>query len=277
MLTYPGAHVDLLPRGNNPAPLVGRALYLHTNGGHSTSTARQLWAWIRRTPAAPRPHFQIDLDGKVTQGVPLDKRAACTRLADTFSWSVETADYGAATLGARGWSDAQVEALAALAAWLHHNNGLPLERLDKWDGAGIGGHCESEVLKDQRQIKYPNTTRARGKICPGAAKVGQLDLVIARAVEMAYPFAPDVRRWADWPDRAKPVLKDAASGDVVRYLTGVIRTLPSCGLLPVQGVWDAWTEAGVRLFQQAYGLVVDGWVGRQTWAAIDAHARKVAA
>lgn len=62
---------------------------------------------------------------------------------------------------------------------------------------------------------------------------------------------------------ARPTLRRGESDPLVA-------TIQSCCGVPPNGVFDARTEAAVREFQRAKGLVPDGIVGPKTWAAIDA-------
>ncbi|WP_238178450.1 peptidoglycan-binding domain-containing protein [Calothrix sp. 336/3] len=60
-----------------------------------------------------------------------------------------------------------------------------------------------------------------------------------------------------------PLLRFGHSGDSVRVLQ---KLLSSNGYaLPVDGSFDALTEAAVKAFQDQRNLVVDGIVGRNTW------------
>lgn len=67
-----------------------------------------------------------------------------------------------------------------------------------------------------------------------------------------------------------PVLVRGAEGDHVVKLQ---RALKAAGhyLLTIDGDFGAGTEGGVKTFQRARGLTVDGKVGAQTWAALEPH------
>lgn len=64
------------------------------------------------------------------------------------------------------------------------------------------------------------------------------------------------------------LLKTGSTGADVKYLQ---TTLVKLGYNPgsIDGIFGSKTYAAVRLFQKAYGLVVDGIVGKSTWDAID--------
>jgi hypothetical protein len=90
--------------------------------------------------------------------------------------------------------------------------------------------------------------------CPG-------DNVVARLA--------DLRR--DTPVTAplpRPQLRRGYQGLAVRCLQETLNEWGGVRLL-VDGDFGPVTEIGVRRFQQAFGLVVDGWVGGQTWAALE--------
>lgn len=63
------------------------------------------------------------------------------------------------------------------------------------------------------------------------------------------------------PSGRRPTLRRGDSGEFVKALQGRSGA-------PQTGVFDAVTEAAVRAFQRAHGLVPDGIVGPKTWAVI---------
>lgn len=92
----------------------------------------------------------------------------------------------------------------------------------------------------------------------------------------AWPiFDPDRQLWSLWPiNPAKPTLSRSRNTDqreAIRYLQGV---LAKAGTDPgrIDGLYGPRTERAVILFQRLYNLTPDGWVGRNTWQAIDRHA-----
>jgi hypothetical protein len=80
---------------------------------------------------------------------------------------------------------------------------------------------------------------------------------------------PEKGNWGNWPTTAKPAIALGASGEVVRYLQGVLRAKASATEIVVDGDFGPVTDGAVRRFQRFVGLIDDGKVGPQTWAAID--------
>ncbi|MGV8984165.1 C40 family peptidase [Clostridium sp.] len=64
------------------------------------------------------------------------------------------------------------------------------------------------------------------------------------------------------------ILRRGNTGDVVNYLQ---QSLTNLGYKPgsIDGIFGSTTEAAVRSFQIAKGLIVDGIVGNNTWTVID--------
>ena len=70
------------------------------------------------------------------------------------------------------------------------------------------------------------------------------------------------------PTPTHPTLKIGSTGSEVRYLqTSLTKLGYNPG--PIDGIFGPKTDAAVRSFQKSKGLVVDGIVGKNTWAAID--------
>ena len=64
------------------------------------------------------------------------------------------------------------------------------------------------------------------------------------------------------------LLKIGSTGADVKYLQTLLVKL-GFNPGPIDGIFGPKTDAAVRSFQKAYGLVVDGIVGTNTWAAIN--------
>jgi peptidoglycan hydrolase-like protein with peptidoglycan-binding domain len=67
---------------------------------------------------------------------------------------------------------------------------------------------------------------------------------------------------------AEPVLRKGATDPAVRDLQAALKAL-GFNPGPIDGVFATTTEAAVKAFQQARGIVVDGVVGKVTWINID--------
>jgi peptidoglycan hydrolase-like protein with peptidoglycan-binding domain len=67
---------------------------------------------------------------------------------------------------------------------------------------------------------------------------------------------------------AEPVLKQGASGEVVKQLQSALKDL-GYDAGAVDGKFGAQTERAVKAFQKAQGITVDGVVGDITWLNID--------
>ncbi|MEK6264807.1 MAG: LysM peptidoglycan-binding domain-containing protein [Clostridium sp.] len=71
------------------------------------------------------------------------------------------------------------------------------------------------------------------------------------------------------------LLRIGSTGADVKYLQTILVKLGyTAG--PIDGIFGPKTDSAVRSFQKAYGLVVDGIVGKNTWAAIDKALRPTA-
>jgi peptidoglycan hydrolase-like protein with peptidoglycan-binding domain len=80
----------------------------------------------------------------------------------------------------------------------------------------------------------------------------------------------------DEADQSEPELRNGSAGLPVRRLQSRMSAFQSQpdGGFPystggVDGRFAAKTEAAVKVLQQAYGIVVDGVVGHQTWQVVD--------
>jgi N-acetyl-anhydromuramyl-L-alanine amidase AmpD len=82
-------------------------------------------------------------------------------------------------------------------------------------------------------------------------------------------FDPVHFQWGLFPlDVHKATIQLNSNGDLVRYLQGVL-TKTKFYSAAIDGFFGNVTAQAVKAFQANKGLVVDGVVGPQTWAAID--------
>jgi peptidoglycan hydrolase-like protein with peptidoglycan-binding domain len=142
------------------------------------------------------------------------------------------------------------------------NKGLPT--------VSIGDTGEA-VCQAQRALRRtPDTTLVVDGI------FGPLTEAATKTFQQAEGLPPtgvvDEATWAALPDgNPMPVLREGATGDVVRNLQeilsegayGLWETTPQ----GVDGKFGPNTAASVRAFQTWAGLKVDGIVGQQTWDA----------
>jgi peptidoglycan hydrolase-like protein with peptidoglycan-binding domain len=73
----------------------------------------------------------------------------------------------------------------------------------------------------------------------------------------------------DEADQSEPILKKGSKGNPVRRAQSRM-TAAGYDTGGVDGIFGTKTESGVKTFQGAQGLDVDGIVGPATWAKIDA-------
>lgn len=87
------------------------------------------------------------------------------------------------------------------------------------------------------------------------------------------PFDPESAGYSMWPAKdPKPRLQSGSVGDAVRYLQSVVNN--ECQLAcTADGIFGPQTDEQVRAVQGWNKLTQDGWVGPDTWAAIDAYTR----
>lgn len=145
---------------------------------------------------------------------------------------------------------------------------------------------ETQIRKAQwlrDKLKYEGTLRMDvdqrpHRWMPGAQTACPGDVIMSRLTDIVKPYRPTgptplppyipaEGEWGLWPHVEKRAVRRGDVRPEVEYLNDVLRLLDGhkvCG-----SVFEAATERAVRTFQSKHGLVVDGWVGRQTWPALD--------
>ena len=98
-----------------------------------------------------------------------------------------------------------------------------------------------------------------------------------RAVRITPTVMTNIQRWLAsapiQPTVPRPVLRRGSSGPAVSELQvrlnlWIVQSGSSLAPLVVDGIFGSRTDAAVRAFQRARGLLVDGIVGPQTWGAL---------
>lgn len=74
-----------------------------------------------------------------------------------------------------------------------------------------------------------------------------------------------------WPHTAKAVIKQGSTGETVKYFQSVLKDKLGYAIA-TDGQFGKQTTDFAVWFQATHGLVADGIVGKNTWAAIDGYA-----
>lgn len=84
-------------------------------------------------------------------------------------------------------------------------------------------------------------------------------------------FDPEIGKWSLWPLVAKPDISPGKTGDIVRYLQGVLRNKAGQRQIgPIDGVFGRLTESGVVNVQTFFNIQApSGWVTRDVWRVVD--------
>lgn len=151
----------------------------------------------------------------------------------------------------------------------------PTDGLGPDDAANIGNHPKwGEFVKLvpvygfswESQDEPWHVRMVSGDTLPAAVLAWK-----AGAIGQLPAFDPDHQVWGLYPlNPNKRVVKVGSYGDDVKYLQGVLKLKAGQTRIgTLDGKFGPRTEAAVKAFQQYLGLVVDGWVGKQTWGWID--------
>lgn len=170
MSLYPGAVHKLLPESDTESDtqprITPRAIIHHSAGGKGS-----LYGWWQNPQSnGLECHFWIGDDGTVEQYMDTNVRADANGEANGFAISIETESTVHAS---EPWTAAQVEAIVALDDWLCRVHQIPRRLMTSPTGSGLAWHV---------QFGAPGPwTRARGKVCPGPARIAQMtDEIVPR-------------------------------------------------------------------------------------------------
>lgn len=181
-LVGPDVAIRLIPENNTQPKISPRSCILHTNAG--AGTANSLYGWITNPANNGEPHFQVAMDGHIEQYMELNRRADCNFSANrwddptapTGAWgaiSFETQDLGSSSLNRTPWTLPQFQALVGTITAICVAYNVQCVQPATWDASGIGHHS----LFPYQGIGRKAWTNVRGKTCPGAARIAQMDEV----------------------------------------------------------------------------------------------------
>lgn len=267
MARYPGALWRLLSKEFIPSSKI--TAYNRVNLHVAVSEADSLYGFFNQ-PKRASSHFYVRKSGVVEQYIDTATRGEADLEGNDATISVETQG-GLKDANREPWTEAQVVALGELVAWLHKEHGIPL-RLAKdskigesshgvsWHRLGIDGafpELPSPLAgREQRGggMRYSN---ARGKSCPGNAKINQIPDVLAVAKAIANP-----------PKPSKPIKKKDRDMHIIRLHGG---TNPARKYALVSGghaieigrkTYVAYRKAGYSAIQveaKDYARIVGTW------------------
>lgn len=155
MSVCPFAVQRLIPPGSNDPRIKPRMAILHV----ACTRARSLWGYFAHRSGGIESHFYIRLSGKIEQYRDTSWQADANYLANDFAVSIETAG-----LAGGRWNRRQRKSIKRLLLWLHEVDGIPLEKVQRWDGEGVGYHT---------QFGAPGKWTPYKKSCPGPARISQ--------------------------------------------------------------------------------------------------------
>lgn len=139
-----------------------------------------LYPYFARADVTLESHFFIKLDGTIEQYIDTSHSADANRWANERAVSIETEDEG--NPDQRPWTPAQIRSIGRLLDWLCDTHPIPRRACTAWDAPGIGYHSMWGAPSPW--------TPAKGKTCPGAARIRQFPSIIQAVRLAAVPTVP---------------------------------------------------------------------------------------
>lgn len=188
MAMYPGAKKRLIPKWNKVKIARHRRMNLHV----AVHNGDSLFSMFSNSNSACS-HFYVAKDGTVEQYIDTAYRSASDMHGNDSTISVETAG-GVTNPDGEPWTSAQVDALVKLWKWARDTHGIKNQVAKNtqtndnsaglsWHRLGVEGNFAGRggILENSFKpggIKYSS---ARGKVCPGDAKILQIPGIWERA------------------------------------------------------------------------------------------------
>lgn len=182
MAIYPGAKKRLIPKWNQVKMTRYRRMNLHVAVSESSS----IYSIFARKNATVCSHFYVAKDGTVEQYIDTTYRSASDLHGNDSTISVETQG-GVRNPEGERWTAAQVEALMKLWRWARDTHDIKNQVAKNtqtnenssglsWHRLGVDGNFSGRkgILSTSWKPGGILYSKARGKICPGDAKILQI-------------------------------------------------------------------------------------------------------
>lgn len=191
----PFAVQKIIPPGSNDPAITPRAVILHV----AVSMAASLFAFFRWKSGGIESHFYVTWTGKIEQYRSIYDQADANLDANDFAIAIESAGLGSGT-----WNPLQLRAIKRLLKWLHGEAGIPLRKIDRWDGSGVGYHT---------MWGAPSHWTPVAKTCPGPNRIKQFAAVLVpwMATALRRPLRLGVATWNMGHASTVRVLADLAA------------------------------------------------------------------
>jgi hypothetical protein len=169
----PFAVAKNIPPGSNDPSIVPRMAILHV----AVSEGESLFDFFKNRSGGIESHFYIRRDGTVEQYRSIYFQADANLNANDFAVSIETQG-----MGPGKWTDAQLASIKRLLTWLHTEADVPLVKVAKWNGSGVGYHSQ-----------FPEWSPV-AKSCPGPDRIKQFNDVLVPWMSPPAPTAVEQAR-----------------------------------------------------------------------------------
>lgn len=196
-------------------------------------------SWFNNPDAKASSHFGTDRNGYAEQWVDTKDKAWAEAAGNTNYISVENEGHGGDAL-----TDGQISRIAEILAWAHRVHGVPIQAANAPGERGLGWHGMGGAAWGGHYD------------CPGDNVRAQFPEILKRAQAIVSPSP------APTPNHPYPgyVIKIGAAGTQVKVIQARVGAT-------ADGKFGPKTDAAVRAWQRAHGLVDDGQVGPKTWAS----------
>lgn len=251
MSFYPNGTVRITAGNSGEPAIIPTGIILHVS---SSANATSLYGWFNGPSGGIESHFHVDVLGRVEQYRSTTKQADANYRGNGYGSplrgyiSIETqgGDNGS-------WNEAQIDSIIALCSWLLAEHSTIERKVSTGTfSGGLGWHTMWGAGKGTN-----SWSNARGKTCPGAARIAQCKSIVFPAILAGKSGASAGPR----------MLSVGASGEDVRRIQARLSEMGHT--VDADGDFGPATKAAVIAVQSANGLPADGIVGPDTLAVMD--------